>query len=155
MSSKELKQALPGLLTGHRLTADQTNKQQCPDMPLRAEQMLSHLKRNPDFSIHKSRYLWLEWNQWLFLIVWNWLIQLGTRWSISPAANKGSHGRYSSRYSGYSRNALPGMSARMCLIYFSGAWFFRRKNTVIPAKRKPRVRSMETVSPVTRKPLQK
>ena len=54
MSSKELKQALPGLLIGHRLTADQTNKQQCPDMPLRAEQMLSHLKRNRDFQAIKS-----------------------------------------------------------------------------------------------------
>ena len=32
-------------------------------------------------------------------------------------------------------------------------WFFRRKNTAIPAKRKPRVRLMETVSPETRKPL--
>ena len=33
------------------------------------------------------------------------------------------------------------------------AWIFRRKNTAIPAKRKPRVRLMETVSPETRKPL--
>ena len=58
-------------------------------------------------------------------------------WPISPA---GKHSNMSTKYK---------KSLHLC------RWFFRRKNTFIPAKRKPRVRSMETVSPVTRKPLQK